>query len=51
MIKFLVVCEFINPAYKPKYRLFTTESKEEAFMAMQPPTTTTHLELLREDEE
>lgn len=51
MIKFLVICTFVNPAYKPKYRLFTTETKAVAFMAMQPPTTTTHLELLREDEE
>ena len=51
MIKFLVICTFVNPAYKPKYRLFSTESKAQAFIAMQPPTTTATLVLLREDEE
>ena len=51
MIKFLVICTFVNPAYKPKYRLFSTESRAQAYIAMLPPTTTATIELLREDEE
>lgn len=51
MIKFLVVCTFVNPEYKPKYRLFSTESRAQAYIALLPPTTTATIELLREDEE
>lgn len=51
MIKYLVVCTFVNPAYKPKYRLFTREDKAQAYVALLPATTSAEIILLREDEE
>lgn len=51
MIKFLVVCTSCNPAYKPKYRLFSTETKAQGYVATLPPTTSAEIILVREDAE
>lgn len=51
MIKYLVVCKSVNPADKPRYRLFTREDKAKAFVATLSDTTTAEIHLLREDEE
>lgn len=51
MIKYLVVCKSVNPADKPKYRLFTRKDKADGYVATLPATITAEIHLLREDEE
>lgn len=51
MTKYLVVLQFVNPNYKPKYRLFSTKEKAAFFCKTLPPTTSYEIVMVSEDME